>query len=274
VSLAEALDAMARRAPLPPRAVALTFDDGYADNLALAAPLLGDLGIPATFFLAPDFLTGATRPWWEQLAAALAATPARTVRVGTETFERTRPGADRAVARAVAGRLKGLDRAGREAFVASLLDDLDARDGRDEVLAELMLDWAGARRLAAAGHGIGSHSMGHAILANESPAAQLDDLARSRRLLSEALDVDVRLLAYPNGTARDYDATTVEAAASAGYDWALTLRPGFVRHSPPPLEVRRQVVRPERGVEGLARALAAALTPMRTERRHVAAAYN
>lgn len=49
---------------LPDRAVALTFDDGYASVLETAWPLLRDRGWPATLFVVTDALTGAARfPW-------------------------------------------------------------------------------------------------------------------------------------------------------------------------------------------------------------------
>ena len=54
--LEPALDALYAGETLPRRAVCLTFDDGYCDNLDLAVPLLRRYGLPATFFLVPAFL--------------------------------------------------------------------------------------------------------------------------------------------------------------------------------------------------------------------------
>jgi peptidoglycan/xylan/chitin deacetylase (PgdA/CDA1 family) len=70
VDLGQALDALATGRPLPARAVAITFDDGYRDQLELAAPMLERLGLPATFFLIPGVLSRTVRPWWELIAWA------------------------------------------------------------------------------------------------------------------------------------------------------------------------------------------------------------
>ncbi len=70
VPLETALQALTEGRPLPPRAVALSFDDGYRDSLQAAAPLLERLGLPATFFLVPGLLARTTPPWWELLGWA------------------------------------------------------------------------------------------------------------------------------------------------------------------------------------------------------------
>ena len=71
VPLAPSLRQLTTGQPLPPRAIALTFDDGYRDNLEVGAPVLERLGLPATFFLVPGILDGTVSPWWETVAWAV-----------------------------------------------------------------------------------------------------------------------------------------------------------------------------------------------------------
>ena len=70
ISLAELVEGFGRRR-LPERAVAVTFDDGYADNLEVAAPILLEHGIPTTLFVAAELIDAGGPPWWDELAAVL-----------------------------------------------------------------------------------------------------------------------------------------------------------------------------------------------------------
>src|SRR6267142_6495562 len=57
LALSQAIEAVAADR-LPKRALAITFDDGYADNYDLATPILRRVGLPATFFIASGYLDG------------------------------------------------------------------------------------------------------------------------------------------------------------------------------------------------------------------------
>ena len=177
VPLTWALERLHNGVKLPPRAVALTFDDGYADTLTLAVPLLERLRLPAT-----------------------------------EVLERLGP---------------------------------------TPPAPELMMDWDGARELARRGFDIQSHTMAHAVLAQETAKEQQRDLRMAREALERETGTEITSIAYPHGTAAHYDAATLESARAAGYRWGITTREGFTCADTPRLEVRRCVIYPERGIADL-----------------------
>jgi peptidoglycan/xylan/chitin deacetylase (PgdA/CDA1 family) len=67
VPLDRLMDHLAGGPELPRRAVALTFDDGYADNYEYAFPLLKKHGMVATFFIVTDLLERPGYMKWAQL---------------------------------------------------------------------------------------------------------------------------------------------------------------------------------------------------------------
>jgi peptidoglycan/xylan/chitin deacetylase (PgdA/CDA1 family) len=243
VPLEDSLEALAAGQPLPPRAVALTFDDGYRDNLDVAVPLLRDLGLPATFFLVPGLVSGDVLPWWEMLARGFAQARAAVVKWDGRALP-TRGRQGRRAVRWLAERLKVLDLATREERVDEVLRLLqpESQWGEDR----LFLDWDGAHELVRRGFSIGSHSTRHAILSREDPQEQVRDLIDSRSWLEAELGVPVPLLAYPNGKRMDYDENTIRAAAQAGHRHALGAHAGVNGPSTPPHGHPRLVVAPDR----------------------------
>ncbi len=248
VPLTEALHDLAHGRELPPRAFAITFDDGYRDNVDLAVPILERLRLPATFFLVPSFLSGEVGAWWEVLAWAAhrgrrdqvnwngESTSLRTAQQRRHWFDDT------------AERLKHIDRAAREQAVKELVEALEPAGAAPE---QLFLGWDGARELVRSGFDIGSHSQYHAILAQESPDEQRRDLAESRRQLEQGLGVRIDVLAYPNGRGCDYDPHTVVAAQQAGYSFAVTTMDGHNTRATPPYDLRRACAWPHHGTLGV-----------------------
>ncbi|MBL8960352.1 MAG: polysaccharide deacetylase family protein [Gemmatimonadetes bacterium] len=69
-SLAQLAGEVARRR-IPRRTVVVTADDGYRDNLHVAAPVLGAQGVPATFFISTGAIDSPGSFWWDELAALI-----------------------------------------------------------------------------------------------------------------------------------------------------------------------------------------------------------
>ena len=239
------VDAVVGGGPLPTRALAITFDDGYADNRRLALPALRALGLPATVYVA----TGAVEdraPFWVAAVRAIA--------LGTRDRALCLPGGssvslDGTAAREVAA--KALTRAlvplGAVERAAWLVDAA-ARAGDDvtRALAGTMLDWAGVRELAAAGWTIGAHTVTHSNVALLDPAAAEAEIAGSRDALEAAIGTPVRHFCYPNsGGQHAYFGPAVSAVLrKMGFRSATTSRPGALRPGADPFLLPRLGVSP------------------------------
>ena len=242
VDLRESLDTLAAGGTLPPRAVALTFDDGYRDNLTLAAPLLRKFSMPATIFLVPGLLDRTVHAWWERLGWAITQATAPTLTHDGVDYSLSDATQRTAAQRTIEEDIKSLTHLERATFIENLVAALepDGADGADE----MFLDWDAARALPDAGLTIGSHTMEHPILARESAEVQRHSLRESKRALQDEIGVEVSTLAYPNGTRNDYDTTTLTEVESAGYDYAVTTWGGAVTDAVRPYEVDRALVGP------------------------------
>lgn len=248
VPLGLALAALKEGRALPPRAVALTFDDGYRDNLTHALPELERLGIPATIFLVPQLVTREITAWWEELFWAFTNAQAHRIEWNGRELPLDRTSQRLRTAGLVAEELKLVDTAARTAAVAELVSLLEPTG--ESGIDEMFLDADECRVLRDRGIELGSHSARHAILSRETAEAQDHDLSWSRQELERLLGVDVNLLAYPNGGPNDFNSATIAAAERAGYQNAMTLLRGRNTPSTPPFQIRRIMLYPERGVVG------------------------
>src|SRR5262249_33362711 len=226
-------DGVARlRSGDPGHWVAITFDDGYADNVERALPLLEVAGLRATFYLTSGLIESRGTLWWDEIAHWLERTP-RT-RITWQGIDL--PCATRAEKVAAMDRLIPTFRLAlveRNARMAELRDRLEVGD--DPPCA--LMDWEGARQLARAGMELGAHTLSHPHLSLLEPEVQRREIERSRWLIEERTQAKVTSLAYPGG---DHSDATVAAAQSAGLASAVTTRGGDNRSGDDPFRLRRR----------------------------------
>ncbi len=208
---------------LPARALTITFDDGYADNQEVAAPLLQAAGLPCTFFVATGFLDGGCM-WNDIVIQAVRQAQGRQVDFGAidgvEVGSLKLPDAQacRAAINSLIGKVKYLEPAKRLNVVRALA----ARAGLQHPQSEMMSSRQVAD-LAARGFGIGGHTVNHPILARLDEAEARREIGAGREQLEAITGQPVRLFAYPNGKpGEDYSADSVRIVRSCGFDAAVS----------------------------------------------------
>ncbi len=225
-----------RDGSLPERAAAITFDDGYADNLAVAAPILARHGLPATVFVASGYLDGGLM-WNDGLIEAVRASPLASLDAGEYGCHSIEGWPARArAAQALIDAIKYLEPAQREAATHAI-----AKAARALLPQDLMLTSRELATLARSpGINIGAHTVSHPILARIPDAAARAEISSGRRALEAAIDAPVTLFAYPNGKpGRDYDDRHVAIVREEGFDAAVSTVWGASKHGDDIFQLRR-----------------------------------
>lgn len=235
--LAEAADRLAA-GTLPAAAACITFDDGYADNLTLAAPILARHNAPATIFIATGYLDGG-RMWNDTVIESIRRTSADKLDFGDlglpvvqlTTIEQRRE---------AIGMLLPLIKY-RSVDERISLSDAIARRARVTPPSDLMLTTPQMRELAAARNiTIGAHTRRHPILACAPSSEAETEISGSRTDLEAMLQRDVDLFAYPNGRPdKDYRAEHVEMVRRARFRYAVSTAQGVASASADPLQLPR-----------------------------------
>ena len=256
------------------RAVAVTFDDGYFDNLDYAKPLLERYDVPATFFVAPDASADSGEFWWDALERILLQPGSlpQTLRLvidgvshewllgssakyGTDDHARHRlwnygckddPTPRHAALRSIHRLLNALSESDRR----HVLQELASWAVRDTAVRSThrTLTPAETVRLAEGKFfEVGAHTMTHPVLAKLTAAQQHDEIYQGKARLEEILGRPVNSFAYPHGLKSDYTPATVAIVRESGFACACAAFPGIVRSGADVHQLPRLLVRDDDG---------------------------
>ncbi|CAN5654828.1 N/A [soil metagenome] len=228
------------------RLAAITFDDGYADNLHAASPLLERFGAPATVFVATAYIGCEAGFWWDRLehlvmgAEEVPATLRVTVGVRTRRLytglllRRAWAGAwrrnsDRRTQLYL--RLRSLLLTARHSERESALEDLARQFAIDLPFpsGSRIMSAAELRDLVRGGLvTVGAHTATHPVLSSLPAEEQFAEISQSRSELEAAIGTTVDQFAYPYGFPSSVSTETVSAVRKAGFGLACTTEPGAV----------------------------------------------
>lgn len=208
---------------------ALTFDDGYKNNIEVVAPILERYGVPATFFVTTDYMDQKEPPWWYVVRRCVTQTK-------ESSLDLTLP----------AGSLKLniSDKVASIIRIERVIRDLSLKD-RAGVLRGIqaacgvdpapypMMDWNDVRSLAQRGYDIGGHTVHHISTGIEPVELVEKEVQNSVFLIEKNAGVRPVVYAYPYGGGQDVGSIMPELFVRYGVRLAVTTTEGLVRISSP-----------------------------------------
>lgn len=254
---------------LPDRSVAVTFDDGYADSLLEATPLLERHGVPATVFVSSGFVGGSTEFWWDEIERLVLA-PGSLPRSGhltgggadlsfdlgefadysTEQAESDAswtvldPPANprQALYAELCALVRPLSVTQQSALIhqlreaANVAPEPRTNDRQLKPNELVTLDRSPGMR-------VGGHTRFHTVLSARSITEQRTEIQTDHDALGRICGRSIDSFSYPFGGHGDYTTETVAIVREAGYTHACANHPGVVKPWTDPFRIPRNLVR-------------------------------
>jgi peptidoglycan/xylan/chitin deacetylase (PgdA/CDA1 family) len=222
----------------------ITFDDGWKDNYQFAFPVLMKQGVPATIFLATDFIGTARWFWPDHMMVLLEkcgqqTTDAADRKAVSTVFEET-IGVTLSAVDGVFRPVGSGDPIDPDAIIEicksvevgqipQIIDRLSCALHMDLPTHRVLLDWDEVREMAGKGMTFGSHSSSHRIMTQISLSEVKTELIDSRKTMLEQGIKPVPVFCYPNGT---FDRDVQELVRESGYRAAVGCEVGLEKDRP------------------------------------------
>jgi len=228
--------------------VAITFDDGYADNVLAALPILEELEVPAIFFVCAGAVGTHHEFWWDEVGRIVMGewtflkrfdlNDGRFRRTwSTETIEERCK-----LYGEILDEMKKVDASRRDSWLRQLRQWAGTGEEVREVNRAMTvgeLERLGQSRWAT----VGAHTITHTPLSSLPIAEQRKEIEGSKKQLEVWLGREVPVFSYPFGQQGDYTQETVELCRQAGFVKAAANFPGQAHRWTDPYQIPRLVVR-------------------------------
>jgi peptidoglycan/xylan/chitin deacetylase (PgdA/CDA1 family) len=207
----------------------LTFDDGYADNLHYALPILEKYQVPATIFVSSGNIGTDKEFWWDELERIIFYNNKNEYYFGPngEYFPLTTNREKETACQRIRLFLKNLLPEERDEFLKGMMGELDA--DRLPRPINRSVNEKELRKLASSPYiTIGGHTVTHNMLSAESKEQQEWEIITSKARIEDIIDNEITVFSYPFGGCDDINGHSIESVKKAGYKKAATTSVGLV----------------------------------------------
>jgi len=232
ISLEQIVTSLINGQPLPPRAVAFTMDDGYADQAKIAAPIFEEFNCPLTFFVITGMLDQVLWPWDAQVAWAIGVSERTTLEttVADKPFTLSLSNTEnrRHAKRELHNAIRAVPSDQIDEIVNRIAFDMGVTIPQEPPAAYQPMSWKMARQLERRGIQFAPHSVSHNVFSRLDCASMQQEITDSWHTLAKELLNPLKVFCYPTGRKIDYGKREIDTLRDNGFLGAVTTTPGFI----------------------------------------------
>ncbi|NQV24033.1 MAG: polysaccharide deacetylase family protein [Rhodopirellula sp.] len=242
--LSEIVARLAADEPLPPHTAAITFDDGLRNNFEVAFPILRELDVPATMYLATGYVGTDELLWQDRVFAEIESFDSMELDLsvhGLGTHRWNNVVARQKVFETLLANLKRLPVDRKNRALAEICRQTRNAGLRNPTRYDFQLmSWDNAAEMQASGLiEIGPHTDNHELLSRLSDDQIASEIVGSYEAVCNRLDSSSPTFAFPNGTQNDYDDRALKALRQCNIPAAVTTISGLNSRSQPLMQLKR-----------------------------------
>jgi peptidoglycan/xylan/chitin deacetylase (PgdA/CDA1 family) len=244
-AIPEIVDMMAAGGKLPEYGYAITFDDGFENNLTVAAPVLRRYETPATFYVCSSFVDENRMSWTDQIESAFEAAASVDLRIDGMRLRKTLASDQEKIEAldVIRGYVKNNPDVEPYGFAAGIVAGAGGLPKDRDPWLDRKLTWKQVGELA---HDplfeVGAHGQSHRILSFLSAHELKREISESIGKLRDAIDQQVRHFSYPEGLAYCYSPEVIAELKAAGIVCSPTAVEGTNGPGTDPFLLRRTFV--------------------------------
>ncbi|HBF07620.1 MAG TPA: hypothetical protein DHW71_01720 [Gammaproteobacteria bacterium] len=214
---------------LPPNSMIITFDDGYADNLNIALPIMKSYGLTGVVYISTDFVDQQKLFWFDEVARCMQVLPEGPINIFNNRFSVHLNDTNREKQRRAFGRfLQTLTDNERLEAIEELRHISQYNFDSCKFSCGMPLSWEQVRQLRSEGIEIGSHTRNHGFLDVMNEEELLDQIAGSKEQIESQIGESIVSFSYPNG---NFHQGVVDTVKEAGYQFAVNYKHNIAKSS-------------------------------------------
>jgi peptidoglycan/xylan/chitin deacetylase (PgdA/CDA1 family) len=214
ISMDEVVEIILKKKTWPKNPIALTFDDGFKNNIEVAAPILQDLAAPATFYICPGMVGGDEIFWVDKVEACINLTKEKSITLdlnGDKEFFLTSLQAKINSVQRIKNFCKNIHSTSKDKVIEELINKCGINPNSTFAKNYEIMNWDEVNELNKSSlFSIGGHSNHHEIFTQQDRVAIRDDIQDSLKKLEFHLGQATKHYSYPEGQLNHFDEFVID----------------------------------------------------------------